>query len=116
MDIRKIKLNKNQNIFFTSDLHFNHSNVIKWCNRPFLNVEEMNQSLIDNWNKKVSNKDIVFHLGDLFWKYYNDKQILDALNGERIYLIPGNHDSKTYNSVKYISCSFKNSSRRLERT
>lgn len=50
--------------FFTSDTHFGHANIIRFCKRPFENVEEMNEALIENWNKVVSDDDTVFHLGE----------------------------------------------------
>lgn len=81
-----------QNIFFTSDLHFNHNNIIKYCHRPFVDVNEMNETLIKNWNTVVAPNDIVFCLGDFmfgninrFWEFRS------RLNG-KIYLIHGNHD------------------------
>lgn len=87
--------------FFTSDTHFGHENIIKYCNRPFLNVEEMNDLIIKKWNEKVKEEDIVIFLGDFCFakahknfRYYNDK-----LNGNIIYII-GNHD--TQNSLKTI--------------
>lgn len=80
------------NIFWTSDTHFSHNNIIKYCRRPFNNVEEMNEALIKNWNSVVKPNDIVFHLGDFmfgninrFWEYRS------RLNG-KIYFIHGNHD------------------------
>lgn len=84
-----------QNIFFTSDTHFWHENILKFCNRPFSSVEEMNDTIIDNWNKLVGENDIVFHLGD-FCFCGSDKfeKIIEKLNGH-IYLILGNHDWKT---------------------
>ena len=86
---------KYQNIFFTSDTHFWHENIIKFCNRPFSSIEEMNDTIIENWNKVVGENDIVFHLGDFcFCGSDKFKEIIEKLNG-RIYLILGNHDWKT---------------------
>ena len=51
-------------IYFTSDLHLGHEKVIKYCNRPFTSIEEMDSVLIANWNSAVKNKDIVYFLGD----------------------------------------------------
>ena len=88
-----IQLSKDQNIWFTSDLHFGHKNVIKFCNRPFVDIKEMGEKLIENWNQCVKENDIIFVLGDVFW--FNDshaiKKVLNRLNGI-IYIIPGNHD------------------------
>ena len=50
--------------FFTGDQHFDHANIIRFCNRPFTSVEEMNETIIENWNSIVSNKDDVYCLGD----------------------------------------------------
>ena len=54
--------------FFTSDLHFGHERVIKFDNRPFKSVEEMNEELIKRWNNKVDRGDLVYVLGDMIWK------------------------------------------------
>ena len=81
-------------VFFTSDTHFGHSNIIKYCQRPFNSAEHMDEVLINNWNEVVSPKDIVFHLGDFC--FGSDKEwikILQRLNGTK-YLILGNHDLK----------------------
>lgn len=81
-------------VFFTSDTHFGHKNIIKYCNRPFSDVAEMNKALIDNWNEVVSEGDIVFHLGDFaFGGFLLWESIRGCLNGS-IYLIQGNHDFK----------------------
>lgn len=81
-------------VFFTSDTHFNHTNIIRYCNRPFMNTDEMNEKLIGNWNSAVGPEDIVFHLGDFcFGGSAEWTKVLDRLNG-RIYLIMGNHDLK----------------------
>lgn len=91
--------------WFTSDTHFFHKNVIKYCNRPFLTVEEMNETLIDNWNSCVGVDDTVFHLGDFaFCNYTSMAGIFNRLNG-RIYLILGNHDNST--KKKYLEIGFK---------
>ena len=54
-----------EHTFFTSDTHFNHANIIKFCNRPFKDVEQMNETLIANWNRVVEMDDTVFHAGRL---------------------------------------------------
>lgn len=79
-------------IFFTSDHHFGHKNIIKFSNRPFQNVEEMDEFMIQRWNEKVSADDEVYYLGDMGLCSPNKlKKILDRLNG-KIYLINGNHE------------------------
>lgn len=75
-------------IWFASDMHFGHAGVIKYCNRPWSCVEEMDEGLVKNWNDVVSKDDIVYHLGD--WAYHNYHHIA-RLKG-RIFSIPGNHD------------------------
>ena len=81
-------------IFFTSDSHANHFNIIGSCNRPFKDENEMNEALIEKWNSVVDEDSIVFHLGDFAWGgYIKWKLFRDALNGH-IVLIKGNHDDK----------------------
>ena len=88
------KFEDGSNVFFTSDTHWGHVNILEFCNRPYKNVEEMNYRLIDNWNKKVPADGLVFHLGDFAWGGYPFwKNIRDQLNG-KIILIKGNHDEK----------------------
>lgn len=81
-------------VFFTSDTHFSHKNILTLGQgRPFKSIEEMNKSLINNWNKKVGPQDIVYHLGDFCWNQ-NSQQIrtlMLRLNGTK-HLIYGNHD------------------------
>ena len=93
MSEKKIKYSPDHT-FFTSDTHFGHANIIRFCNRPFRNVEEMNEALIENWNLVVSEDDTVFHLGDFAFGGSNVwKSIIPRLNGH-INLIIGNHDRK----------------------
>ena len=83
------------NYFFTADHHFGHSNIIKFCNRPFANSREMDETLIQNWNKIIKPRDKVFYLGDFAITHhlYTEK-ILKRLNGN-ITLIWGSHDKTT---------------------
>ena len=79
-------------IFFTSDSHFCHENIIKYCKRPFSSIEEHDKELVRRWNEKVPEDGIVFHLGDVgFGKKEFISSILHKLNG-KIYLVIGNHD------------------------
>ena len=88
-------------VFFTSDTHFYHSNIINFCGRPFKNVEVMNETLIANWNSVVGPDDIVFHLGDFCLGGSAEwTNILNRLNG-KIYLIVGNHDIKNLRQEYY---------------
>jgi calcineurin-like phosphoesterase family protein len=77
---------------FTSDTHFNHTNIIGYCNRPFKDVSQMNEAIIEAWNLVVKPDDTTYHLGDFAM---GDKSkipgIRKQLNG-RIVLILGNHD------------------------
>lgn len=83
-------------VFFTSDTHFHHMNIIEFCKRPFMDIEDMNETLIANWNKVVGTNDIVFHLGDFcLGDSAKWNRLLDRLNGE-VYLILGNHDLKNF--------------------
>ena len=79
-------------IFFTSDTHFCHRNIMKYCNRPFADIYEHDNELIRRWNEKVPEDGIVFHLGDVgFASNKVIHEILEQLNG-KIYLVVGNHD------------------------
>ena len=94
MEKVNFKYNDGSKIYFTSDMHFGHEAILRYCNRPFANVEEMNQKLIENWNKKVPEDGIVFNLGDFAWGGYPFwKSMREQLNG-KIILIKGNHDEK----------------------
>ncbi len=79
-------------VYFTADLHLGHKNIVKTCNRPFSSVDEMDDILIENWNKKVKGNDTVYIVGDLIWKGVDPKPYLDRLKGKKI-LVRGNHDS-----------------------
>lgn len=82
-------------MFFISDTHFHHFNIIQYCQRPFETVEEMDQTMIDNWNRVVGPDGEVWHLGDVGWFGSKRKasEFLAQLNGT-IHLVIGNHDQK----------------------
>jgi len=93
-------------VFFTADLHFGHEGVIKFNDRPFKDVSEMNKALISNWNSRVSNDDHVYIVGDL---YYGGRgaagideaiAIVKKLNGI-LHLTTGNHDLPYLKNMEY---------------
>ena len=86
-------------VWFTSDHHFGHANIIRFSKRPFPNVEAMNEAFIANWNSVVGAHDVVYHLGDIFLMSNGEaRKIRERLHG-RICLIRGNHD-KTAETLK----------------
>lgn len=85
----------NETVWLLGDTHFFHHNIIEYCNRPFSSVEEMNEVLVDNWNRVVRPMDKVFMLGDFaLGARANVVQIGNRLNGRKT-LILGNHDRAT---------------------
>ncbi len=87
---------------YTSDLHLGHANVIKHDNRPFHDVEEMDKTLIELWNARVSKDDHVYIVGDLIFRSDKDPVwYLDKLKGHK-HLIIGNHDEKLLKHEKAI--------------
>ena len=92
-------------IYVISDTHFNHNNIIKYCNRPFKDVQEMNETLISNWNNTVDNTDIVYMLGDFCLGPADCiAPLVQRLNGHKI-LITGNHDRQ--NKKIYLDAGFE---------
>jgi len=82
--------------YFTADPHWDHKNVIKFCKRPFKDVQDMNETMIKNWNDLVQPDDTVYVLGDVQFNSDPDK-FLSRLTGKKV-LIIGNHDYQ-HNSV-----------------
>ena len=94
-----------KNIFATSDTHFSHKNIIKYESRPFKDQFEMDEFLIEKWNKKVKHGDDVYHLGDFaFASVTRIEEIIKRLNG-RIHLVWGNHD-KTVKQTRSLQEKF----------
>lgn len=78
--------------FFTSDHHFGHVNILKFENRPFSNVQEMNEKMIEKWNETVPEDGATYILGDfIMGKHSENLSIINRLNGRK-FLIAGNHD------------------------
>lgn len=89
-------------IYFIADTHFSDETIIKYENRPFQSVSEMNSKIIHQWNTTVEKNDIVYILGD-FGADKNEFSILNQLNGEK-YLVKGNHD--IYSNAYYRHAGF----------
>lgn len=95
------------NIWVTSDLHFGHKNIIKYENRPFKDIEEMDKAIIELWNKTVKKDDKVYILGDFSWyKGKKTNEILYKLNGSKS-LIIGNHDKNFLQDKNFDKYLFK---------
>lgn len=90
-------LKLSNDVWFISDTHFGHTNIIKYCNRPYRNTYEMDTDIIIKWNNNIKNNDLVFHLGDFSFR---PEKYIGRLNGN-IILIKGNHDKRSRNSLFY---------------
>lgn len=97
----KITLQKGQNLFFTSDTHYNHTNICRGVSnwgpgsrtRDFDTLDAMNAAMIDNINHQVGENDILFHLGDWsFGGYENIEEFRNRIVCKNIHLLLGNHD------------------------
>lgn len=96
-----------EKIYFFSDAHFDHKNIIKYCNRPFNSTHEMNQALVENWQKSVGINDTVFFLGDM--SYGRDRKPIDYWLGKlagKISYIRGNHDTDIINRANVINSHY----------
>jgi calcineurin-like phosphoesterase family protein len=80
-----------KDFYITSDTWFGRPQILQIANRKFKDVEEMNSTLIKNWNKKVKKNDVVFHLGNFAWDPTTARKVLKKLNG-RIFFLKGNSD------------------------
>ena len=92
--------------YFISDTHFFHENVIRFDNRPFTCIEEMNAKMRDWWNNTVSSKDRIYILGDFIWLPSSDPEYIKftkSLNGKKV-LIKGNHDNAEKFSSEFKNC------------
>lgn len=85
-------------IWFVSDLHIDHENIIRHSNRPWENILEMNSYIEKELFKDVSEEDYIFDLGDTIWKpsHQRVEKVMSWFNSKNIYKIQGNHDKKIY--------------------
>lgn len=96
--------------WFTSDLHLGHANILKYTNRPWTTVEEMDEAIVENWNNVVGKTDRVFVLGDVYLcRRDRAMELLSRLRGNK-HLVWGNHDrqlrkqpSNLFVSAEWIS-------------
>jgi calcineurin-like phosphoesterase family protein len=119
----KIKLNRGQKLWFTSDTHYNHSNICsattQWTDpvtcREFKSLEQMNTTLVNNINEKVEQDDILFHLGD--WSFGGFEQIQkfrDSIVCKNVHIITGNHDHHIERNKDNIQSIFSSVNKYLE--
>ena len=80
-------------MFFTSDTHFGHTNLVKNGHRNFLSTQEMDEIIIERWNTKIGIKALVFHIGGFKWNHGKVSDLLPRLHG-KVILVKGNHDYK----------------------
>lgn len=110
----------NDNIFFVSDIHYNHH---KLCSsyedrferyRKYATVEEMNKDLIEQWNNHITKNDTVIYLGDWMMNIRHFdlvdtfKNLYDTLNFSNLYMVQGNHDGKLFKKLLPVINDFKN--------
>jgi calcineurin-like phosphoesterase family protein len=93
--VKKIKIDSTKPLWFTSDTHFGHANILRYCSRTrnhFRNIDEHDDGLVEKWNARVGKDDTVFHLGDFaFMKPSKFSDLVFRLNGQ-IHFVHGNHD------------------------
>jgi calcineurin-like phosphoesterase family protein len=91
-ETRKYRKWEDLMLFFTSDWHIGHRNIIEHCQRPFKDVQEMHRTLIDNYNSVVADKDEVWFLGDIGFRDADTiNSVLSQLTGRK-HIVWGNHD------------------------
>lgn len=90
MKFHKVNSTPESRWFFTSDLHLNHSNILKFSDRPFKSIEDMNQGLIENINSLVRKNDVLVVAGDFCWD--RPQRHFDRINCENIHFVLGSHD------------------------
>lgn len=92
-------------LWFTSDTHFGHENIIQYCSRPFSSVQEMDEKLIENWNHVVKPDETIYHLGDFTLAGEDNARVYFQRLDGKINIVPGGHDWKWLRGEEYYSRS-----------
>lgn len=88
-------------IFYCGYLaHLGHDRIIRYCNRPFVSAEEMEEVMVERFNSCLRPGDILYHLGDVAWSSYNLSRFFSRLNTRQCHLILGNHDKKNLSEYR----------------
>lgn len=108
-------LNRPSTLFFTSDTHFKQQRTLELSRRPFVDVDDMDLTMISNWNKKVTMNDIVYHAGDFIdIDHLNQlKSLLSSLNFKELHWTLGNYDRKAELDILRITTECAKSTGRL---
>ncbi|MFX1238696.1 MAG: metallophosphoesterase [Promethearchaeota archaeon] len=91
-------------IWFTADFHLSHTNIIKYCNRPFSNVAEMDDVILRNLKKSLSPGDVLYFLGDLTFKKDVARDFFESFSTIEIHYIMGNHDTAAIEQIAREYC------------
>lgn len=97
---------KEHMIYISSDIHFGHQNILKFCpkTRPYSSIDEMDEAIIRDWNRVVTPSDLTYLLGDISYREpSHTAKIFSRLNGKKI-LIAGNHDEKHLKHKVFRDC------------
>ena len=78
--------------FLIGNCQFGRGNIIRKNKRPFGNVQDMNEEMVQRWNAVVSNDDVVIHLGNFAWDPTTAEEVLDVLNFKQLWILPAEND------------------------
>ena len=91
-------------IYYISDLHIGHKNAIRFDERPFADIDDMEREIVRRWNEKVGTDDDVYILGDVFYRYKGSRADFLKRLGGRLHLIVGNHDFEILKNEAALGC------------
>lgn len=91
------------NVWFTADFHFGHTNIIRYCGRPFADAKGMDGEILDRLNSAVADKDLLYFLGDFCRSGKDALAYRQKIRCKNVFFVEGNHDADT----KRISPEFR---------